>query len=409
MSPRPQNRDATMPHEKTETGLAKKATPDWRPVMAVGLATFAVVTTEMLPVGLLTPMAASLGSSVGAAGMAISLPALLAGLFAPMVLVVSGGMDRRRILVALLSLLVLANLACAVAPSIGWLLPARILFGFCMGGVWAIAGGLASRLVPQPSQGLAMAVIFGGVAAASVLGVPLGVIIADMVDWRTAFGAMAAFSGFVLALNLWTLPPLPVQQAVRPRQFVDLLARPSIRLGLGLTALLIAGHFTAYTFVRPLLQTLSGVPSQWIGMLLFAYGAAGVTGNFMVGGLAARQISATLILISGVLTSTLFAFYLMGTTASVGALVLILWGLAYGGVSVALQTWMMRSAPDAIEVATSLFVAVFNLAIALGSLLGGQVIDRLDLATSVLLAGVLTTMALGLALVTRTYPAHDIL
>lgn len=93
-----------------------------------------------------------------------------------------------------------------------------------MGGVWAIAGGLAPRLVPQPSQSLATSVIFSGVAAASVFGVPLGALISDMADWRTAFGVMAAFSELVLVLNLWALPPLPVRQSVRPRQFVELRA-----------------------------------------------------------------------------------------------------------------------------------------------------------------------------------------
>lgn len=130
-------------------------------------------------------------------------------------------------------------------------------------------------------------------------------------------------------------------------------------------------------------------------------------GNFIAGALPARRIGATLILISGSLASTLFAFHILGTTASGGTLVLILWGLAYGGVSVALQTWMMRAAPDAIEVATSLFVAVFNLAIALGSLLGGQAVDRLDLQTNILMAAVLTTTALGLALVAQRSPARS--
>lgn len=396
-----------MTQDKTKLAVYGADKPVWRPVIAIGLSTFAVVTTEMLPIGLLTPMAASFGSPVGAAGLAISLPALLAGLFAPVVLVVSGGMDRRRILIRLLILLVLANLACAVAPSIGWLLAARILVGFCMGGVWAIAGGLAPRLVPQPSQGMATAVIFGGVAAASVFGVPTGALISDLADWRTAFGVMAAFSGLVLLLNLWALPPLPVRHSVRPRQFVELLGRPSVRLGLGITLLLVAGHFMAYTFVRPSLQMLSGIPTHWVGLLLFAYGAAGVAGNFIAGALPARRIGATLILISGSLASTLFAFHILGTTASGGTLVLIVWGLAYGGVSVALQTWMMRAAPDAIEVATSLFVAVFNLAIALGSLLGGQAVDRLDLQTNILMAAVLTTTALGLALVARRSPARS--
>jgi len=154
----------------------------WWAVSAIGLATFSVVTTEMLPVGLLTLIADHLGTSAGTAGLMISLPALLAALFAPLVVVVAGGLDRRRILCALLGLLLLANLASALAPGIGWLLAARVLVGFCMGGIWAIAGGLAARLAPAARVGLATSIIFGGVAAASVLGVPLGALIGEALD-----------------------------------------------------------------------------------------------------------------------------------------------------------------------------------------------------------------------------------
>ncbi|MGG6372464.1 MFS transporter, partial [Stenotrophomonas muris] len=105
----------------------------WWAVSAVGLATFSVVTTEMLPVGLLTPIADSLGASEGTAGLMISLPALLAALFAPMVVVLAGGVDRRRILCGLLGLLLVANIASALAPGIAWLLAARVLVGLCMG------------------------------------------------------------------------------------------------------------------------------------------------------------------------------------------------------------------------------------------------------------------------------------
>ena len=107
----------------------------WWAVSAVGLATFSVVTTEMLPVGLLTPIAEALGASTGTAGLMISLPALLAAVFAPLVVIAAGGIDRRRILCALLALLLVANLASALAPGIGWLLAARVLVRFCMGSV----------------------------------------------------------------------------------------------------------------------------------------------------------------------------------------------------------------------------------------------------------------------------------
>lgn len=151
----------------------------WLAVIAVGVATFSVVTTEMLPVGLLTTIADALDTSSGTAGLMISLPALLAALFAPLVVIASGGMDRRKILCGLLGLLVIANMASALAPSWGWMLAARVLVGFCMGGIWVIAGGLAARLVPGHAIGLATSIIFGGVAAASVLGVPLGALIGD--------------------------------------------------------------------------------------------------------------------------------------------------------------------------------------------------------------------------------------
>ncbi|KAG1605762.1 hypothetical protein G6F46_013493 [Rhizopus delemar] len=163
-------RAASWPSRPVSTASPAHAVPPvrhpWWAVSAVGLATFSVVTTEMLPVGLLTPIAEALGASTGTAGLMISLPALLAALFAPVVVIAAGGIDRRRILCALLGLLTVANIASALAPSIGWLLAARVLVGFCMGGIWAIAGGLAGRIVPPQSVGTATAIFFGGVAGA---------------------------------------------------------------------------------------------------------------------------------------------------------------------------------------------------------------------------------------------------
>jgi len=238
------------------------ARASWTPVLAVGLATFSVVTTEMLPVGLLTSIAGTLSITTGHAGLMISLPALLAALFAPFVVIASGGIDRRRILCGLLALLVIANLACALAPNLMIMLAARILVGFCMGGVWAIAGGLASRLVPESAAGLATSIIFGGVAAASVLGVPLGAFIGDVIGWRWAFAIMAIFSALVLALHLAVIPALPVAGSANISQFMDQLGNRKIQAGLLLTLLLVTSHFMAFTFVRPLLTDVSGFDAQ---------------------------------------------------------------------------------------------------------------------------------------------------
>ncbi|MBD9649775.1 MFS transporter [Ensifer sp. ENS09] len=375
----------------------------WLPVYASGLATFCVVTTEMLPVGLMTPIAHDLQTSMGTAGLTLSLPALLAALFAPTVVLVAGRIDRRRILTTLLLLLVVANIVSALANTIGLLLAARILVGFCMGGIWAVAGGLAPRLVPSRSVGVATAIIFGGVAAASVLGVPVGAMIGDAAGWRFAFAAMAVFCGIVLVVNLCALPALPVHQSVRLGQFSNQLSNCRIQLGLAITFLFVAGHFMAYTFIRPLLEVVSGIGTEWVGLMLFAYGAAGIGGNFVAGPVAARRTGATLLCIAAALAAVLFGFALFGHSPLGGIIVLILWGVAYGGVSVSLQTWMMKSAPSDVEVATALFVAIFNIAIAVGSFAGGRIVDQFDLGTNLLLAGILPS--LGILLVFKARPA----
>lgn len=369
----------------------------WLAVSAVGLATFSVVTTEMLPVGLLTSIAGSLGTSMGRAGLMISLPALLAALFAPLVVMAAGGMDRRRILCGLLALLVLANLASALAPSLIWLLAARVLVGFCMGGIWAIAGGLAARLVPQASMGLATSIIFGGVAAASVLGVPLGALIGDFAGWRWAFGGMAGFSVLVLALHVAVLPSLPATGSANLRQFSHQLANRRLQAGLALTLLLVAGHFMSFTFVRPLLLTVSGFDAQWMSALLLAYGIAGIAGNFLAGIIAARRTVPSLAAIAMGLLLAPVLFLSVGDSPTGGGAVLLVWGLAYGGVSVGLMTWMMQAAPRAVEIATALYVGVFNIGIALGSWAGGQLVDGWGLHATLWLSGGFAAAALLLS------------
>lgn len=367
----------------------------WAGVLAAGLATFCVVTTEMLPVGLLVPIAASLDVSVGRVGWLMVVPGLLAALCAPLVVIGARGIDRRRILCGLLLLLALANLGSALAPGMAAFLAARVLVGVCIGGIWAVAGGLAGRLVPAASIGLATALIFGGVAVASVLGVPLGALIGNLAGWRSAFGAMAALSAAVLLLAALALPPLPVAQSVTARLLADQWRNPGLRRGLFITLFLVAGHFIAYTFVRPVLQTMAGFAADWIGPLLFAYGVAGIAGNFLAGGAAARRLRATLLAIVSGLLATLALLPWLGDMRGAAAALLLLWGLSYGGVSVALQTWVMQAARGAVEAATSLFVGVFNLAIALGALAGGASVDHWGLPATLLAAAACMLAALA--------------
>lgn len=365
---------------------ATAARHPWLAVIAVSLAIFSVVTTELLPVGLLTPIAETLNITPGTAGLMVSVPAFLGALFAPMVVLASGGIDRRRILCGLLALLVVANLASALAPSWGWMLVARVLIGFCIGGVWAIASSLAVRLVSPAAVGLATSIIFGGVAAASVLGVPIGALIGDLIGWRWVFGCMALFSAAVLILHVLFIPSLPVKASARLSDFAEQFGNRKLQIGMLLTLLLVSGHFAAFTFVRPLLISVSGFNVEWLGVLLFGYGIAGMTGNFLTGIIAMRRTQLTLTIIALGLLLTPVLFLTIGSTPIGGTLVLLLWGLAYGGVSVGLMTWVMKAESRALEIATALYVAVFNISIGLGSWAGGQLFDHFGLLSNLWLA-----------------------
>ncbi|MEV4927585.1 MFS transporter [Streptomyces roseoverticillatus] len=378
----------------------------WPAVAAVAAGTFSVVTSEMLPVGLLTPIGSGLGVPAGTAGLTMTVPGLVAAVAAPAVPAAAGRLDRRWVLVGLMGLLAAANLLSAAAPHIVVLVGLRVLVGVCIGGVWAVAAGLAVRLVPERSVGAATSLVFSGIAVASVLGVPAGTLAGGLGGWRVAFAAVGVLSLAVAAALALLLPPLPPERAVRPAEVAGLLRIPGVRAGLLVVLLLVTGHFAGYTFVRPVLERASGAGAGLISGLLLAYGAAGVAGNFLAGAAAARSPRRVLLVISAALAVVVPAMSVpAGGAVAAGALV-VGWGLAYGGVSVATQGLLTASAPAAREAASALFVSAFNAAIALGALLGGRAVDAVSLPAALWLGGLLVAGALGVLLSARPRAAE---
>ncbi|MFV0135978.1 MFS transporter [Streptomyces sp. HMX87] len=347
----------------------------WAAVLAVAAATFAVVTTEMLPVGLLTSLGTGLGVSPGTAGLAVTLPGLVAAAAALLLPVAVRRAGRRTVLCVLLLLLAAADLLCALAGDFTVLLAARAVVGVCIGGVWAVAAGLAVRLVPGASVGRATSVIFSGIAVASVLGVPAGTFLGDLAGWRWAFAALAGLALAVAGALALALPPLPADRPVRPGAFARLLRVPRFSRGLLAVALLVTGHFAAYTYVRPVLERVPGTGAGQISALLLGYGLAGVAGTFTLGALAARDPRRALLTVSAGIGAAVALLAPSGGSFAASAALLAVWGVLYGGVSVSAQNWLAAAAPGAREAASGLFAGVFNAAIALGAFTGGRIAD----------------------------------
>ncbi|MGW7316349.1 MFS transporter [Streptomyces sp. NPDC054854] len=363
-------------------------------VAALAAATFTVVTSEMLPVGLLTPIGEALEVSEGTAGLTLTITGLVGALSAPLLTPLLGRFDRRTVLCALMAVLAVGNLLAAWTPNFAVMVVARVLVGIGMGGVWAIAAGLAVRLVPPRSIGSATSLIFSGIAVASVLGVPAGTYVGELVDWRAVFAATGVLALMVLLALAVSLPRLPPEQEARLGGVIRLFADPRVRTGLGAVALLVTGHFAAYTYARPVLEEISGASAGMIGTLLLVYGIAGVAGNFAAGAGAGRSPRSALLVISAVLAATIALIPVFGGSVLTAGVLLAVWGLSYGGVSVSTQTWLLASAPGAREAASSLFVGVFNGAIALGALVGGLAADGAGVNAVMWLGGVLGAGAL---------------
>lgn len=366
----------TADEQVVEPESTEKATlRAWFAVAAVGLGVFVFTTTEMVPIGLLTTMSTDLGISEGVTGLTVTLYGVVAGLFAPILTTATRRLDRRTLLIAVLVIFVVGNVATAVSTNFTVLVASRLFTGFAHGVMWSISASIAVRLVPSAMSVRAIAVVFSGISIASVIGVPLGTLIGDAASWRVAFWVIAALGALTLIACIVLVPSLAPTSVLRLSDLPALLRRPTLRIAVTVTAVVVIGHFAAYTYVSPFLEQVSGIDRRWISLLLLAYGVAGVAGNFLASAVIARNLRTALIAFIVGLSSSITLLVLAGSWIPGVILFLLTWGIAYAALPVALQTFVFGAAPDAPEGATSLFIMSFNVAISLGALLGGVAID----------------------------------
>jgi DHA1 family purine ribonucleoside efflux pump-like MFS transporter len=235
-------------------------------------------------------MAADLGVTEGAAGQAVTLTALFAGIAAPTVALIIGRVDRKLINLALCVLVIASNIAVAFTSDYLVLLAARMFLGVAIGGFFALAGATVVRLVTLEDMGKGMSIVFMRLSAGLVVAPALATLIGEAFGWRAAF--MAAAGGGMLALLLQTicLPSVPATSATSLSSLFGLLKRRPVRVGLVVGLLFFGGEVCGFTFMRPYLETNGGLDATAIAPVLLVLGLASVAGSAIAGVFADRML-----------------------------------------------------------------------------------------------------------------------
>jgi DHA1 family inner membrane transport protein len=369
---------------------------------ALTLSAFAIGTTEFVIVGLIPTIAASLGVSVPSAGLLVSLYALGVAVGAPVLTALTGRVPRKQLLLGLMALFTVGNLVAWMAPSYGALMGARVLTGLAHGVFFSIGSTIATGLVPREKAASAIALMFTGLTVALVTGVPLGTWIGQSFGWQSTFLAVSLL-GVIAFIGSAILVPGTIQNSAPSslRTQLAVLKKPRLLLVYAMTTLGYGGTFIAFTYLAPILQEVSGFAPSSVSLVMLVYGVSVAAGNIWGGKLADREGPIRALQI--VFTLLALVLLLLTFTAPNKWLVLatvLAWGaVAFGNVP-GLQVYVVqraeRDAPQAVDVASGLNIAAFNVGIAIGAWGGGLIVTHLGLMATPWIGALVVVGALGL-------------
>ncbi|MGB1476476.1 MFS transporter [Marinobacter salsuginis] len=379
-------------------------------LFALTLSAFAIGTTEFVIVGLVPTIAQDLGVTLPSAGLLVSLYALGVAVGAPVLTALTGRWNRKLVLLSLMSLFIVGNLLAWLAPNYGSLITARILTGLAHGVFFSIGSTIATSLVPKEKEASAIAIMFTGLTVALVTGVPLGTFIGQTFGWRATFLTVAALGAIALIGSALLVPKnLKQSKPATLRQQLEVITHPRLLLVYAMTAIGYGGTFTAFTYLTPILEDVTGFASGMVSLLLLVYGVSVATGNIWGGKLADRLgPTSALYIIFGGLAAILFVLTFTAYNPIAAVITLLIWGaFAFGNVP-GLQVYVVQLAerytPHSVDVASGLNIAAFNIGIAVGAWLGGHVVADMGLMNTPWIGGVIVLAAL---LLTRLSASLD--
>lgn len=370
----------------------------WLRVIALAIAAFVFNTTEFVPIALLTDIGASFDLPAAKVGIMITIYAWVVALASlPLMLLVSN-FERKKLLTVVFVVFILSHIMTFYASSFTTLIVGRIGVALSHAVFWSITAALAIRVAPMGKKSQALGILATGTALATVLGIPLGRIVGQMVGWRYTFLLIGIAALITLIVLYLILPKLPSQNAGSAKSLPLIFKRPALVGIFIITAIIVTAHFTAYSYIEPFSEMVAKISPNKTTLLLLIFGGAGIIASIIFSKFNGKH-PLTFLPVSMALLAISLLLVIPSTYFDNGILYLsLLWGISMTGIGLTLQLKVLELAPDATDIAMSIFSGIFNIGIGGGALVGTIVITKVNLESVPLFAFAISLIALLITL-----------
>lgn len=353
--------------------LHKTGFKAWLPIIALAFAAFVFNTSEFLPVGLLPDIAESLHETVPFTGLILTGYAFVVAIMSLPLTIVTAKFERRKLLLVLLFIFSICHFVVPWVESFETLFAARVGVALTHSIFWSIMTPLAARVAPHGKRAVGLAAVMGGTIVATVLGVPIGTNLGHYFGWHMSFFIIGIGSALVFVVIFFVLPLCEATHAGSIKSLPVILKRPGLQQLYFLTVVTVLGQFTAYSYLNPILATAGGLDESMIVTMLFAFGISGIIGTLVASKTVDKHCEATLLSAMTVVGLSLVLLVISAQTTVSLTVVVVCWGAAMTAVCLAFQTVLLTVAPDAADVAASLYSGIFNIGIGGGAFIGSRV------------------------------------
>lgn len=377
----------------------------WLRVVTMAVAAFIFNTTEFIPVGLLSDIAASFHMRTADVGLMLTIYAWVVGLMSLPFMLMTSQVERRKLLISIFILFILSHILSWLAWSFTVLVISRIGIAFSHAIFWSITASLAIRMAPAGKRAQALSLLATGTALAMILGLPLGRVIGQLLGWRITFLAIgvAAFVTMICLIKL--LPRLPSEHSGSLKSLPVLMRRPALLAIYLLTVIVVTAHYTAYSYIEPFVIQVARLSGGFATLLLLVLGGAGIIGSLIFSRFGNLHAAPLICFAIGALTLCLALLLPSARSHWDLTLLCLFWGAATMLITLGMQVKVLGLASDATDVAMSLFSGIFNIGIGAGALVGGQISLHLGMANIGYFGTIPALLALGWSIYTfRRWP-----